>query len=182
MDQLLSALYPPRSATEAKTHIPSLLLVDSLASRGCKEDVCTQEPSASEHMATADRSLTRLTNQMSSELAPLGLRALVRRGRCSVFFLFFSAKRRAHSLTSEGRSAPLCSVPEPPPKTPGCNGVDLAAYWGHSGTISPTSTGRYWRSQTHLCCWRSDTRDGSNGRGRRKPRQRCRYVRRRWAE
>jgi hypothetical protein len=87
VDQLLSALYPPRSATEAKTHIPSLLLVDSLVSRGCKEDVRTQEPSASEHMPIADRSLTRLTNQMSSELAPLGLRALVRRGRCSVFFL-----------------------------------------------------------------------------------------------
>ena len=55
--------------------------------------ICHQEPSASECMAIADRSLTRLTNHRGSELAPLGLRGQGRRSPCSVFFLSLLCQR-----------------------------------------------------------------------------------------
>lgn len=72
----------------AKPFVPLLLLVVfARKSWLYVEFPRMQEPSASEPNTFADGLLVRLTKQSDSELAPLGLRALVRWSQRSVFFL-----------------------------------------------------------------------------------------------
>lgn len=139
------------------------------SSRDCSLGHLYQEPSASECLATATGSLTRLTNRQARSSHPSGceLSSTGANARCSSRLFF--AKVHAHSNIPEGPSS-FFPIPEPPPKTPACNGVDLAAFL--------VSTAIEWDDQPYanwalfggaghiFAVGAQTTENSSNGRGR----------------